>query len=218
MHDSWYYNKFSIFFARRDTRTLSTKSQIESFSENKRRKVVKQQAKFSRNDDEIFDDKKRRNNIKNSQQTIDETIDQIVNLLFFLRNFFLSFIHQFFIMIRNNFESDSSFRRTFNQFDKFVNDILNEFDERTNQEKSKEEIYVFKIKRRQFVFTFDNEMKIDEDDATFSLNVINIKQLQWWIQKHSHIFLIDFNILRIDRNRFLKTFNDYHDFVKNFKI
>ena len=30
--------------------------------------------------------------------------------------------------------------------------------------------------------------------------------------------MFDFNILRIDRNRFLKVFDHYHDFAKEFKI
>ena len=122
-------------------------------------------------------------------------------------------------MTRSNFEFDSfqsSSRRILDQLDKIVNDILDELNERMRNQKK--EIYVFKVKRRQFVSTLDNDVKINDDDATFSLNVVNIKQLQWWTQNHFHIFLFDFNILRIDRNRFLKTFNDYHDFAKEFKI
>ena len=188
--------------------------QIERSREDKRRKVVKQQAKSLRNDDEVFDDKRRRNNIKNSRQTI----DRIINFFFFLRNFFFSFIYQSFIMTRNNFEFDlsqSSSRRTLDQLDKIVNDILDELNERMRNQKK--EIYVFKIKRRQSVSTLDNDVKINNDDAAFSLNVVNIKQLQWWVQNHFHIFVFDFNILRIDRDRFLKSFNDYHDFAKEFK-
>ena len=122
-------------------------------------------------------------------------------------------------MIRSNFEFDfsqSSSRKIFDQFDKIVNDILDELNERMRDQKK--EIYVFKVKRRQSVFIFDNDVRINDDDAAFSLNVVNIKQLQWWAQNHSHIFLFDFSTLRIDRNRFLKTLNDYHDLAKEFKI
>ena len=61
-------------------------------------------------------------------------------------------------------------------------------------------------------------MKVNDDDATFFLNVIIINQLQWWTQNHFHIFLFDFSTLRIDRDRFLKAFNNYHDLAKEFKI
>ena len=179
---------------------------------------MKQQAESLRNDDEIFENKRRRDNIKHFRQTIDKTIDRIINLLFFLQNFFFSFIHQFLIMIRSNFELDSfqsSSRRILDQFDKLVNDILDELNEQMKDKKK--EIYVIKIKRRQSVSTFDNDVKVNDNDATFSLNVIIINQLQWWVQNHSHIFLFDFNTLRIDRNRFLKALNDYHDFAKKFK-
>ena len=82
-------------------------------------------------------------------------------------------------MTRSNFEFDSfqsSSRRILDQLDKIVNDILDELNERMRNQKK--EIYVFKVKRRQFVSTLDNDVKINDDDATFSLNVVNIKQLQ----------------------------------------
>ena len=87
---------FQFFIVRRDTRTFKNKISNRKISRKQKSKMMKQLTKFSRNDDEIFDDKRRRNNIKKFRQTIDETIDRIINFFSLLRNFFF---HLFFIMI-----------------------------------------------------------------------------------------------------------------------
>ena len=86
-------------------------------------------------------------------------------------------------MIRNNlefqfnFDTISSFR-IFDQFHENVNDFLIEFNEKQNSiQIEKQEFYINKIKRRQFVFTFEN-VKINKNDVSFFLNVINVNQLK----------------------------------------
>ena len=201
MHDSWYYNKFSILFVRRDTRTSSTRFQIENSFENKRRKVVNHTHESLRKDRKS----RRRHTLRRSSSSLDRRSNEQQSFSHF-------FLYLSIAMTRFNFEHsfDTIQKVQFQRISNFLIE-LQTISNSTNDSK----VYINNVKRRQFVFTFD-EVEMNDDEILYFLDVINVNQLKWYVENHFKIFLKNFDILRHDRNRLLKVFEKYHEFANDF--
>ena len=65
-------------------------------------------------------------------------------------------------------------------------------------------------KRRQSVSTAEF-IGVEADEASHSLNIVNIDQLKWWANNQATIFLKEFDRLRADRDNYLDVLTQYQN-------